>query len=468
MKCSATNCTREATCFYLGWGRTKALRCDVHRDVKITHYAIEFYKLDNKAIEVKCQPLPPPTPPESAKRPKGFGDLVKPSPAPLLRILKSGLGPQLVGRWLDVPSYWYLEDMIYPGFTTVVLEGEPFFGWMNKVKSSLGFAVCRRNFEDLGWNRDPVLRTIAGPSLFLERELPKNTHFALPPHYATIWTRLNDILGGVRSARQAISYATFFGVHNESVAGGNVITACNAKGKLRFIVGEVAALSVFAETACPTLEAAKARIVHLLLGGNDPSDNASVVFVPQWAYHIDLQLLYLGRGTFAMHSFYKQQELVNAFFFKEADEARRGQLQRCIADLIQRYGDIQNATRDVLEAQGFRVIEVAGIFPTSVDHGHIKKPLFQPDGLAFCFLNGLSVFPDKVLIGHNVDTKSQFIELAYELFKDELADAGFEAVPIGNHLKCYERDVQAYMQKEEGGLRCRSTTLPTAAVEEHL
>jgi hypothetical protein len=444
MKCQdLSDCQNEATCFFMKRfpRNAKGLRCDAHRVVGTDYYALAHQGVANNVIEADrgtYPPLPPAQAPETAKLSKGWGELTTPKSVIIVRTYDTLCRPC---------ARWHVEDMIYAGNTTVVVAAasatHKWATWLNKKKTSLGFSICTRTLATLGWNRDSVLRTLAGPSLFLERATPPNPNFVMPGKYAGIFTNLDEILGGVRSGQAAIGdlcgrrdQATFFGVHNEPVAGGNVITACNGAGKLRFIVGDVGTISVFRTSNAATLTAAEAKIRALLLGGIDESDAARVAFIPQWAYHIDLQLLYLGRGTFAMHSFHKQQALVTEFFFKQKDLGRRDELHTRIAALSDRFGAIQSATKDILEAQGFTVIDVAGVFPTAVTNGHITN---------------------KVLVGHDDESDDQFVVLAYEMFKDTLAEAGFETIGIGT-------DVQAYMQREEGGLRCRTTTLPTSCV----
>ncbi|WP_224369663.1 hypothetical protein [Hyalangium versicolor] len=307
------------------------------------------------------------------------------------------------------------------------------------------------------------------------------------------------MLGGVRNSNVIAGLCgadfgapTFFGVHNEPVAGGNIITARNNKDRLKFIVGEIGVFSVWYNDSfgaqMPIKEQsvgpkklqsraakynyspeqyllwknAKYRIRELLLTpeafkqeGDEETPDKSVLFVPQWAYHIDLQMLYVGKGRVVLHSFKKQRELIESFFFKPS--ADRTLLRDSAIALEQKYGEINRKAKETLEKHGFEVIEVAGVLPTGVDDGHVKctKPNYY-----FCFMNGIALFPDKVLVPHHLETEREFVSFAYELFMDELRSVGIETVPIGNHLKAAGKFVTDFMLREEGGLRCKTTTLP--------
>ncbi|NVB38409.1 hypothetical protein G6O69_11255 [Pseudenhygromyxa sp. WMMC2535] len=301
----------------------------------------------------------------------------------------------------------------------------------------------------------------------MDQELPVNREFMLPPHYSGIISKAVDFLGGVRSAKSVIPTLAgtklspkLFGVHTEPFAGGNVISARNHRDQLCFVVGDAAPLSVWRSTSCPSLDKAKQRVARLLMGTDDPPFDVNVVFVPQWAYHIDLQMLYVGNGTIALHSFTKQLELVNDFYFGARGGAKRERFGRPIKKLITTYRKIQSETRRVLEGAGLTVVETAGVFPLGVVDGHINNG--RGMGPFFCFCNGLGVFPDKVLVAHDDDEDDQFIQFAFECFSNDMKEVGISVIPVGGHLggELIKSDVRTFMYEQEGGLRCKITTLP--------
>ena len=487
MKCGDLGgCENDATCFMLSWGGRRSCRCDEHRPSTQRCYSIDLVELSSSELE-KRQPLPPP---DQSMASAGWGSLTKPPSQCLLALTKplsstrvqltpklvfsQGIGPQFRSFVRTAFEWWHLEDMIYPGYTEVLLEGAPFLNWLQVLSRGTHGISCRRaRLATLGWNRDPVLRTCAGPSLFLDQGLPANPAFRLPSHYSGIIRSPGGFLGGVRSAKSVIPSLAgkklspkLFGVHTEPFAGGNVISARNHLDGLCFVVGDAAALSVWRSTACPSLRKAKERIAQLLTGTDDPPLGVNVVFVPQWAYHIDLQMLYVGRGTIVLHSFTKQLELVDEFYFGSRGASKRKKLGAPIKTLITTYRRIQAETRRVREGAGFTVVEVAGVFPLSVVDGHVSNG--EGMGPFFCFLNGLAVFPDRVLVAHDDEEEDQFMQFAFECFSDELKEVGISVIPVGGHLggEFMSTDVRAFMYKEEGGLRCKTTTLPKSSLRD--
>ncbi|RKH57231.1 hypothetical protein, partial [Corallococcus llansteffanensis] len=408
---------------------------------------------------------------------------------------------------------WHIEDMVYPKHTAMVMaSGCDFLPWMKRLASKHDFTVCEFSFESLGWNRDPVLRTLHGPSLFHEADSPgmggkrvlkanaKSQSPALVP---------DVMFNGIRCApdvrKLVLEEELGFGTHDIPVAGGNVIAARSKDNQLKFIVGELglystwhleafgsklditqaqygkAALAQRAAKAGYDPEQyllwknAKERIRKILLDRTTAEQEWSattqkkrVLFVPQWAYHIDVQMLYVGHGRIALHSFQKQLELVQSLYLKASAEKTR--LLDAISALQTAYGPVTARAKEILVKHGFEVIDVAGSFPLKVANGHLDQNV--PDSrLYFNFLNGLALFPNKVMVLHNVDQEHQLIELAYELFQEQLGEAGIEVVPIGSHVSLgggarpHRFDVNDFMYRQGGGLRCKTTTLPTSYVD---
>lgn len=446
----SANCQEAVVCYIKVFGGRRSERCAIHSQDPTGKY----YSLEDDSL------LPPPVPADLSQAPSGWGNLPA-IPAETLFESKFFKVSRIASE------HWYVEDMIYPGRTTLVGSGNPFEPLLKKLSSAKSLSMRSCVMETLGWNRDPVLRTLDGPSLFKERELAANTDFAMPKSYDGIVGDATNILGSVRSPPD-ISFGpltrttddTYYGIHHEPVAGGNVITARNKLGQLRFIVGEMAVLSVFKLCNLKSAAAAKIRITSLLLGDVVESESVRVVFVPQWAYHVDLQLLYLAPGKIAMHAFQKQHDIVNAFLWKPKDAGQRKILHGKIAGLAKRFGTLQKELQETLEAEGFDIVPVCGVFPTVVRDGHIQNGLGSDRDWYFCFLNGIALHPNKVLVVHNDDTKMQFVEMAFECFREALSGADVQAIAVGNHLRSGFDEVNQYGFTQEGGLRCRSTTLP--------
>lgn len=397
----------------------------------------------------------------------------------------------------NLPPDWHVEDRLYPGYTVLVMGTEGMVtGVATEKAQGAKVFVLPLNLAALGWNRDPVLRTLTGPSLYRARK-------KLPLMGARARLKANarsqneplaedEMLDGIRAFGEVPSARLAkmggFGFHDIPVAGGNVIAARDAKGLLRFVVGELGLYGVWhAETFGRELAVqgtnmdleqlnkrasragydpeqyllwknAKKRIRQTLLGEEaEVEDHASktkrVLFVPQWAYHIDMQMLYLGSGRFALHSFAKQIELVEGF--SEEELPGRGEMLKDITTLQEKYGAVNARTKALLEKHGFQVVEVVGAFPLRVKNAHLDRQYKLHTTHYFCFVNGISLAdPDRVLVIHDVKGKNKLVARAFEWFEKALDGVGVTPVPM------YFFGANSYMLRQEGGFRCRSTTFP--------
>nr|AYM52423.1 hypothetical protein [Corallococcus sp.] len=397
----------------------------------------------------------------------------------------------------NLPPDWHVEDRLYPGYTLLAMgtEGRLSAAAIEAVPSEK-VSVLPLNLALLGWNRDPVLRTLAGPSLYQARKqtplfgararLKANARSQSEPLEA------KDMFDGIQAlnakASARLAKLGGFGFHDIPVAGGNVIAARDGKGLLRFVVGELGLYGVWhAETFGRELAVqgtdmelellnkrasragydpeqyllwknAKKRIRQTLLGSEaEVEDFASktkrVLFVPQWAYHIDMQMLYLGPGRFALHSFTEQYRLVESFSAQEL--AGRDEMLADIAKLQEKYGAVNARTKALLEKHAFQVVEVVGTFPLRVRNAHLDKESRRQVMNYFCFVNGISLAnPDRVLVVHDVKGRNKLAARAFEWFQKALAEVDVTPVP----MYCF--DANSYMLDQEGGFRCRSSTFP--------
>ncbi|RKG67363.1 hypothetical protein D7V80_16245 [Corallococcus sp. CA054B] len=281
-----------------------------------------------------------------------------------------------------------------------------------------------------------------------------------------------------------------FGLHDVPVAGGNIIAARDQKGLLRFVVGELGLYGVWhAETFGKEMTVqstdfeeqkllkraeqsgydpeqyllwknAKARIRRTLLGELSGSEDHTsrkkrVLFVPQWAYHIDMQMLYVGNGAFALHSFTEQHRLVESFSAEELPG--REAMLKDIAALQDKYGAVNARTKALLEKHAFKVVEVVGAFPLKVNSAHVDRYHTHQAENYFCFVNGIALAPDKVVVVHD-DRKGRhkLAARAFEWLQKALSEVDIAPVPMRERFS----DALSYMLEQEGGFRCRSTSFP--------
>ncbi|NBD12576.1 hypothetical protein [Corallococcus silvisoli] len=407
------------------------------------------------------------------------------------------------GGWGEVsseslPPDWHVEDMLYPGHTVLVMAPD---GDLTKMAitalEDTPVPVCPLKLAEQGWNRDPVLRTLDGPSLYRARQgvTTMGARAVLRANARSQRSELvaSDMFDGIKvlnpEANARLSERGGFGFHDIPVAGGNIIAARDAKGLLRFVVGELGLYGVWhAETFGRKLAVqgtdmeleqltrraaragydpeqyllwknAKTRIRQTLLGElAEAEDHSSktkrVLFVPQWAYHIDMQMLYLGQGRFALHSFTEQRRLVESF--SESELPVREALLKDINVLLEKYGEVNARTKALLEKHAFKVVDVVGTFPLKVRNAHVDR--FHPSQSAnyFCFVNGMALASGQVLVVHDMKTRNKLAARAFEWFQKALSEVEITPIPMARS----SFDASDYMLKQEGGFRCRSTTFP--------
>lgn len=485
-------------------------------------------------------------------------------------------------------EFRYIEDMIYPGTTILTgSTGDPpiFFKLLNDIKASHRFEVKDMLLDSRGWNRDPLLRTMNGLSLYSS----ENKEFYQNKILDCLYSKKMRDYSMTNGANAGASKDYNFSVHREPIAGGNIITALNCHGKLKFIVGEVAVPSISPyfqgdnqfkidstqfkidltqlETATRRLKNmglsfnvndkeftekcyemyalwknAKYRIRSLLLNNEyldaeySKNEQKSVLFVPHWAYHIDLQMLYVGQGRILIHSFDEQIKLIEEYI-KKLNERKKnilqklkneeqfeeqlnkfekqlneiiGQLDSLLAPITKikdNYNAVNQRAIATLKKHGFQIFETAGVFPCEIKDGRI---IYNEEfsKYYFCFLNGISIYQNKVLIPNSKDMPfvkysrttienikdddiihnskevineiikemlkeqntnetskgptqkkklniaSDFVGFAYERFKDLLENKlEITFIPIG------EVNTNTAMLENGGGLRCKINTV---------
>ncbi|RKG59258.1 hypothetical protein D7V80_37120 [Corallococcus sp. CA054B] len=70
----------------------------------------------------------------------------------------------------ELPPDWHVEDRLYPHHTVLVMEdGGKLSRMATQALEDSKVEVFGLKLASQGWNRDPVLRTLAGPSLYQPR-----------------------------------------------------------------------------------------------------------------------------------------------------------------------------------------------------------------------------------------------------------------------------------------------------------
>jgi hypothetical protein len=133
-------------------------------------------------------------------------------------------------------------------------------------------------------------------------------------------------------------------------------------------------------------------------------DSDNVIMIPQWTYHLDLQMSYIGKSIFLIHSFSHVINTLDSFQLDHQDEIRRNANAALEYDLVIKYIIL------ILKACKFQVIEYAGALhqntyeqvpdeATGMMVSDLSKPVnpvySRGTGLVSFFINGIDVYDSK-------------------------------------------------------------------------
>lgn len=227
-------------------------------------------------------------------------------------------------------------------------------------------------------------------------------------------------------------------------------------------------------------------------------DREQLITIPQWAYHIDCQMGYVGRGKFVLHSFQealKQQDMVNACFGNELGK-EIGEYN--VGLMLEHEIDVVEKINKKLQKYGFDVEKCVG----SLMLPDFTRTTDEKDshllGLSFFnFMNGVSInsnndehfltnkssetlqpFSDQFAnrISERFNVKTEFLEVnppeqdmdAEEneplidestlVLQHNLSSSGKRSEQQVENIMAHINPTMAFMSTEGGGLRCQTTS----------
>jgi hypothetical protein len=180
------------------------------------------------------------------------------------------------------------------------------------------------------------------------------------------------------------------------VEGGNLFVAPNKFGELFYFIGINALLNEFdiqifkknyvenLRSSCNSnmLQLVKGLSRYKKIFGTD-----NVVALPQWKYHLDLQMAYIGQSTFLVHD-----------LSKEFDFCRKNSLQE-MSTVIRMPEEINKVTKNIsniLKEYGFNVILCCASLHDR-KRRELNENMVYPldfsggEGLSSSFVNGLDI-----------------------------------------------------------------------------
>lgn len=103
-----------------------------------------------------------------------------------------------------------------------------------------------------------------------------------------------------------------------SLEGGNLFCAHNNQGKKKYLIGENALIETIVLIGKQNGNFITRKKAKQLFAFYLDVDINDIIFIPQWTYHLDLQMAYLGKGRFIIHSFDQK----NFHFFDNLQDKR--------------------------------------------------------------------------------------------------------------------------------------------------
>ncbi|VEG90125.1 hypothetical protein [Legionella spiritensis] len=298
----------------------------------------------------------------------------------------------------------FAEDVATDNSVVLIHENSPYYKSLAQLGEELGFTVQQHDFSGSYWTKDYVVST--GKDVVVPVKDKTRIDTYLTPEFvdsAKRNTRLYYSALNISEHHQAkvtISSPNEWiakshplldhtcTVHKTALEGGNFFCAINKKGVRYYLIGE----NVVSETmAYNNLERDKA-IAVITAELACPHDRLLVI--PQWTYHLDLQMAYLGRGQFVVHSFHQPD-----IDFDLPDESI-DKIKITFAYLEALFeNNVIDETCSILEKHGFEVNKVFGCLFYLKDISDMNQKKWVPfckadinfEGAIALMMNGISL-----------------------------------------------------------------------------
>jgi hypothetical protein len=420
------------------------------------------------------------------------------------------------------------EDFCCKNSKVLISNVSPFKDSMSELSAQIGFKLeyDYTNNKDSWWLRDSIIPlkgeiyspNIDNASLYKDQRL-------YVEKYAKQSDKLYYSLSGNQLHHAQTNTTSHLKIGNKqikkftniAIEGGNIFSAINGKGHNFLIIGENAILDTAAyikhndphyKTNLPANQylvnnyyakkgfdydfvnlryLAKKRIAETF--GFSPND---LIIIPQWAYHIDLQMSYVGYSQFILNTFELPQinEITNEdidydfdmddYFGIDPKETGLGpmfapKIQQTFNCLNEKFGDkIVNNIEKKLIKKGFQVYKVIGTAfcntgnPLNIPYCCNSK--YQHGGSASLLMNGITVFSNKYQKRYFITANATVDNGLKKVFSKNLTDkCGVEVVFIdinknmnlGHIANNDPNRTLDFVRIYEGSVRCQTAIIPT-------
>lgn len=256
--------------------------------------------------------------------------------------------------------------------------------------------------------------------------------------------------------------------------GGNLFEAVNGQGIKYYFIGinallnevDLANLKNGAMSISNTVELTQreifAQCYKELSRYKKIFSTDNVMILPQWSYHLDLQMSYVGKSTFLIHSF---NEVVNKRWRVSRSCAQTNEFKDLANNAMERENIVRYISA-IVNACGFNAIPYAGVLhkQRNVTDEHTyqqvkRKPIYATgNAMQSTFVNGIDVYSARkdryyflTIDSPNVLHKNYLIRL--------LGEQAITPIFLKANGKNPEQTV-AEISREGGALRCQTNFVP--------
>ena len=229
---------------------------------------------------------------------------------------------------------------------------------------------------------------------------------------------------------------------NRCLEGGNLFAVCNTKGEKYYIIGSSVVL--FEKMFLENKYNIKATTRDIIERYKKIFGTKNIVTIPNLSYHIDLQMAYVGQGTFLIHSFDEMRKNFPADYRQYLNKYG-GQNP----DFITAMEAAVKKIVEFLETLNFNAIKFCGNL-----YHEGKMDVFSGGGLKSTFVNGIDVYSEYekqnyfVTIDSDVIAHKQYFIRLMEPLKIE---PYFVTNQSGNIRKTINE-----ISERSGALRCQT------------
>ncbi|MCP4101300.1 MAG: hypothetical protein GY750_07750 [Lentisphaerae bacterium] len=251
-----------------------------------------------------------------------------------------------------------------------------------------------------------------------------------------------------------------------ALEGGNLFQATNMEGKRFHFIGRNALLfeidiknikhGVISNPSNLTQKEIHAMCDEELERYKKIFASNNVVVLPQWTYHLDLQMTYIGKSTFIVHSF---KEVLNNLEKLSEQERYRREFQLGAEDAMPREIIIMYIIA-ILKACGFKVIPSASVLYCSFMDPRDKPMNLYSMGkeVHSSLVNGIDLYNPLNQKFFFLTADSPFEEHK-RYFSGFLKDQGIEPVFLRTNGASAEETMK-YIVQTAGALRCQTNFIP--------